>query len=122
MFLAVESFEVERKKKSHHTESGEYDHRNGVVVMNKEAFRSFLSELFPFGKLCKLARHARISGIDSVEYVSDKQRHKAQADILNPENETVGAAEHFFLMILGTEGQRAAGTRANDMPSTTIVQ
>ena len=45
VLLLVKSFEVDGKEKGKNAEAGEDNHRNGVVVVDKESFGGFLAEL-----------------------------------------------------------------------------
>ena len=96
MVAFVKALEIESEEQCQDTESGENNHGNGIVVVDEEAFRGFLPELFPFVQLGHLALYQRIVGVDRIKNVADEKWNQAQADILYPENLSVGTTEYFL--------------------------
>ena len=85
MALGVKSLEIKGYQQRRHSEAGEDDERNGVVVWYE------LSTGGLGGDDCV------VSLVGRLEHASDKLRDETQTDVLYPEDEAVRTAEDLLV-------------------------
>ena len=102
--LLVDELQIGCKQECCNAEAGKDDERNCVVVRYELA-------------ACLLSRNdGRIVGIGTCQYAADEHWHKAETEVLYPEDKTVGTAENLLVDNLrhawpkgcGNEGKRDA--------------
>ena len=102
--LLVDELQIGCKQECRNAEAGKDDERNCVVVRYELA-------------ACLLSRNdGRIVGIGTCQYAADEHWHKAETEVLYPEDKTVGTAENLLVDNLrhawpkgcGNEGKRDA--------------